>query len=397
MSINIKKVAVVSIFLSGIIFFIWTIYLGYNITYFGDFSKLYLGAKAFFCKEINTLYPKDPSIPDMPNLHNFAKKINYPIRYGIVTAFANHPILLIPMYPITFFSYKTAITLFLIFNVFCMFLFIKEIYNESSHKIKLLFLIGITLLYLPTRSNIYSAEISFPMFVLLLKMVKYKDWLKGVVLGIVLLIKPQFAYILIFYFILRKHYKAVIFSVLTYCMGTILTSLIFGHSLVVDFFRFTNLVSCGVLGSPQNQSLIGVINKITSGVFYKDAPFFILLKKSNIIASRVIVIIGIILALYLLYKKRAEERLEIIFCSITGIILAPFMWFHYLPITLSLLPYFGCCRLRIRDYRLIYFLGIFFTFFHPKFNILPIWITGIQFLLGVIFIELSCILKFIKT
>ena len=219
--------------------------------------------------------------------------------------------------------------------------------SRSETILRNVFLIALGLTFYPA-IRAYSlgqiqAWINAIFAVMLWCWIKDKKQISGVLGGLVCLIKPQYAVILLWGLLRRQWRFSITFMSVTLA-GWLLAIAMFGITNNLDYLKVLSFISKHGEAYYPNQSVNGLLNRLlfngsnltwTGDAF---APFHPLVYAGTLISS----IVLLICALRPPAKQRAGSSLDFVIVSLTATMASPVAWEHHygilLPIYAMLLP-----------------------------------------------------------
>lgn len=283
--------------------------------------------------------------------------------------------------PLGFFDFFTAHVLWDIFLTFFLiadiFLIHKIFFKESGFK-AYLFVIPLFLLFHAVWYSIIFESYTFIMlFILLLIWKENNENLMGLWISIGIALKPIML-ILFVYTVLRKKWKACLYTILYTFLSIIITTIFFGSSTVLSFFTrntIQNLPDWSYIDNV-NQSLLPFILRLTNYDFTLVSPLF----------HPVYLIIGSIITIFTfgtVYKfDKSKDDFALAIFTLFMLIIYPSTLNHYI---LLAIPSIFFLITNINKYSkfsyLIFFLIVisyFFMFFIPFITILILWLITIS-------------------
>jgi hypothetical protein len=299
-----------------------------------DFFGAYYPAGKAAVENPNELYQISHSLPNTTDT--------------ILGGFVNLPIIAYLFTPFTYFDEAHAGLLFTLLGIVLTLLsvfLLAELSNLKGTK-KLLFF-AILLINVPVSNSIWIGNTTHFIFILvissLLCLRKKEDFWSGVLLAAAALIKPPLLFLTLF-FIVRKHWRALLGAYLT-LLGTVTLSLVFcGWQLNLLWFQSCILAFSGkVVGSYNVQSIDSFLIRLFTKVPLDSWDMY----EANLpfkLARYSLFVLFIGASLWMLFKTRhsttsESESLEFSIFLCLAIICSPISWSHYylllfLPISL---------------------------------------------------------------
>ena len=280
------------------------------------------------------------------NFHQVYNSLHFPASYYnelanevLDVGFPYPPPTILYFAPLGFLSYDTALVSWTIFNLFFVVGCIYLIYDQFLRTEKLngiLLIVALFFLFSPVRTTIIFNQTNFILLFYLLLIKKYSDKkISGIFLALAIFTKPYMIIIGLF-FLLKRNWGAIVYSILSAAAICGLTLLFFGKSPFLSY-----IYSSPALRIPKwvflekiNQSLHGVL--LRAQLITHDNPAVYLS-----IATGILLLAGVYLLMIM--KRRLYD--------------------YILPILLlvGLLLYPGTL-----SYYAVLLLFILFQFFNPK-------------------------------
>jgi alpha-1,2-mannosyltransferase len=237
--------------------------------------------------------------------------------------------------PLGLFSFDTAHVIWMVFNLFIVIGCIYLIYDQAFKEDKLvgIMLASILLFLLPdARYTIRCSQTNFIALFHLLLMYKYSDRkIGGIFLSLAVFTKPYMA-ILIFYFIYKKNWSAIIYFIITSLVLACITASLFGISPFITYITDNayHRMPLYAFSETTNQSLNGFLirmNIIPPGVSMEY----------KLIATLILIFTGIYMA-YVARKKLYEYIMPVLL--LVGLLVYPGTLQHYGIVVLFVLVLF---------------------------------------------------------
>lgn len=172
-----------------------------------------------------------------------------------------------------------------------------------------------------------------------------KKQISGILTGIMCLIKPQYAIILL-WGIVRKQWSFVLSFVFIALTGLLISIFLFGIENHIEYVKVLKLISQHGEAYYSNQSVNGLLHRLLfngNNLQFEDGyfpPFNLLVYLGTVISSAVLIGVAIFLP-----RKTTQKESTIDFCiiGITSTMASPVAWEHHygilLPIYAFLVPY----------------------------------------------------------
>lgn len=234
------------------------------------------------------------------------------------------PITSIFYIPVAILNYKMAQSVFLIVSlsatIFCVYISLKITFKKPSFY-AFLIAASLTLLSFPTKFTLGMGQVNSISFLfLILSYFVYKKSkfpLSGVLLGISIISKPILGFFLVF-FIIKKSWKVVTYTMLTLFIGFGISVLVNG--LDIYFYWFKNILPTLLASQGKevyyNQGLAGFISRLTTN--------FEVRKYLTAIISLPVVLYPI----YLSFRTKNED-LQFSLFTITLLLIDSLSWQHH--------------------------------------------------------------------
>jgi hypothetical protein len=343
-----------------------------------DFTCYFLWGKVaalgynFYLPENSQIVLKTLDIPfQSSDLGGFMTEV-------VNVGFAYPPPTIFYFLPLGYFSYKTALTLWTLFNLIIVSGCLLLIYDQFFRKAKLngVLLLG-TLFFIlgPCLSTISFSQTNFILLFLLLLMKKFENNpVNGLFLALAFFTKP---YMIIFglFYLFRSKWKSILYCAVS-AVGIIgMTLLVFGKEPIISYIvdnpshRFPSLMFHEAI----NQSLHAVL--LRNGIISLDSPLVFI-----IIASGVLILT--LVYLFVLIKKRLYDHIWVVLLLV-GLLLYPGTLYYYGTLLLFIIFQFFDEKkpLGFKQSLNIPIIGIFFFL-----STISVFST-ILFLLGIIVIQ----------
>jgi len=319
------------------------------------------------------------------NFQNILNSINLPfsvfvdfIDEVVNVGFPYPPPTIFYFLPLGFFSFKTALIVWTIFNIIFVFGCIYLIFDLffKTYKINEVFLISILFfIFLPSLSTINLSQTNFILLFLLLLMKKYSNKsFSGIFLALAFFTKPYMGIFILFYLLLKK-WKTIMYFIASILVIVGLTIVTFGKEIFISYL-FNNpsrRLPKSVFSEDINQSLLSV------------------LLRNNLISldySQIYIYIAIgfffitVVYLYFLYKRKLNDSIWVVLLMV-GLIIYPGTLSHYGTLLLFVIFQFfdEKKQLGFKPYILIPIIGTFYYF-----STVSVF-TAICFLLSVVVLK----------
>lgn len=343
-----------------------------------DFTAFYLWGKTA-ALDYNYYLPENLAIVNSSIRYPFSRLEMYEFYdYIVNVGFLYPPQTILLFLPLGYFSFKTSLVLWTIFNslfvVGCIYL-IFDIFFKNS-KINGILLVSILLFSLkPSLSTMYFSQTNFILLFLLLLVWKYSEnMIGGIFLALAFLVKPYMIIFLIVFF-LRKKWKAILYFITSILFFVGITFILFGKEIFTSYiFNNPSLrLPDDAFSEEVNQSLNAV------------------LIRNNIIASEntfayISLLVGIIIITGIYFFFLSKRKLyDYIWATLllVGLLIYPGTLIHYGTLLLFIIFQFfnKNNQLGINWYYVPILIGIFY--FLSTFSVF----TAITFLLGIVMIK----------
>lgn len=308
------------------IFYSYVIHIGQNNYLLKDYGEFYKATQFAIQKE--NIYTRIIVTPKQDQ-----QKTVLPARTKLA-AMLDPPFFVLLILPLGYLTYGVSLWLWSLFSIGCgvlSIILLTKLFNDRSKLLTFGLLIAF-FSYLPTFNVMFFGQVT-----LLLMPLTIGAWLAahrkyfgllGLLLGIAAAIKIFFG-LFLFYFLMRREWRALFAFILTFLICTALPILPFGFQSYLNYYSI--LHSINWYSSSWNASILGVLSRLFGGE--PNAPLFAL---PHIVQPLYWLLSGIMLIALLKFLQPAKTiepaiKLDLDFAVITVamLLLSPFGWFYY--------------------------------------------------------------------
>lgn len=324
-----------------------------------DFLCFYINGKVAI-KGLNYYSPEnyikvydELDIPIEVNEEFYRETIEVAIQY-----FPQSIFLFLPLGLFDFMEAHILWNYFLLLFLILDLLLIKKIFFKNAGLISFLFLIPVFLFFYAVRLSIIFDSYTFLMLFALLMMWKEKNEnLIGLWIAVGIFLKPL-GLIFMLYPLLRKKWKALLYSIFYTAVSLIITMIVFGSSTVFSFLTqntIKNLPSWSYTDNV-NQSLLSTILRLTDFNFYFHSPLY----------QPYFIILGLIFSIitfWLAYKlDSSENELSLSLITIYTLIIYPSTLNHYFLLAIPVIFFIINTIMEKKFFLMVFVLGLAYSF-----------------------------------
>ncbi len=255
--------------------------------------------------------------------------------------FLYHPLMILLLAPFTWLPFFWVKVFVLLLQIAAVLFIIREIGGRwpwAQPVGPALFLL-LVLSFYPVRLSIIYGQSSlwiFAFLVLPLLNVERLEWIRGLLLGMALTLKPQFVWLLPVGLLFRKAWKMLAIALGIFLGATLLTGAIFGREEILRFFKTWQAATQWAFIGPLNQSpfLWPWIPRLhITG--YETVPVLMTSPQERFLWLLRIVVFVVLWLPWWLWIRHARQRFY--YLILASLLLSPILWQHYLVALIPLL------------------------------------------------------------